>query len=113
MSAMEADCYSKSFILSLPFVAIKLMNTSLKLDQERDGITKASLSALAIALGKMTHAPSILFSFDYYPRCLGSLVTCAIAIYVYIFLQKLAGSFKVGFSLRVFVRDIFIVFMIM
>ena len=88
------------------------MNTSLKLDQERDGITKASLSALAIALGKMTNAPSILFSFDYYPRCLGSLVTCAIAIYVYIFLEKLADSFKVGFSLRVFARYIFIVFMI-
>ena len=50
---------------TLPFVAIKLLNTSLKIDHERDGITKASLAAPAIALGKMTHEQSILFFFDY------------------------------------------------
>ena len=61
----ESDCYPKSFILSLPFVAIKLQNTSLKIDHERDGITKASFAAPAIAFGKMTRERSIFLFFDY------------------------------------------------
>ena len=93
------------YSFTLPFVAITLQNTSLKIDHERDGITKASLAAPAIACGKMTREGSISL-FWLLTKLLGFIDDVCNSNLCVHFLGKAGRFFQSRFQLKSF-REVY------